>query len=203
MSTKTHSELEIWTRVDRYRSSFPAVQDDELDFALQNSSRSGLPVIAVSPLEGKFLYLISKSIQVTRTLEVGTLGGYSAIWLSRSLPVKGGLVSLEPKEDIVRTAHKSLAKLEPEPQPFDLAFIDADKGQFTTYYTEAKRLLRSGGVILTLDHPAWFGEVESLIDDPSNTEFNNVKIRELLQLLKDDSEVEAVHDDWHRGCQGL
>ncbi|KAJ8081683.1 hypothetical protein PM082_007529 [Marasmius tenuissimus] len=203
------SDKEIWTREDKYQSSFLVAQDDALDFAVQNSSQKGLPDIAVSPLQGKFLYLISKSIQATRILEVGTLGGYSAVWFSRSLPAKGELVTLELKEEhakvarenlekagadvsarvkiIVGPAHESLAKLKPEPQPFDLAFIDADKSHFTTYYTEAKRLLRSGGVII-IDNMIRGGGVS----DPSNTEPYNVKIRELLEFLKDDTEVEAT-----------
>ncbi|KAK1227572.1 hypothetical protein PQX77_009422 [Marasmius sp. AFHP31] len=203
------SDQEIWIREDKYQSSFLVAQDDALDFAVKNSSQKGLPEIAVSPLQGKFLYLISKSIQATRILEVGTLGGYSAIWLSRSLPAKGELVTLELKEEhakvarenlekagadvsarvkiIVGPAHESLAKLKPDPQPFDLAFIDADTSHFTTYYTEAKRLLRSGGVII-IDNMVWGGGPS----DPKNTEFINVKIRELLQFLKDDTEVEAT-----------
>ena len=76
MSAPTNQE--IWSREDNYQSSFLVAQDDALDFTVQNSSQKGLPNIAVSPLQGKFLYLISKSIQATRILEVGTLGGYVA-----------------------------------------------------------------------------------------------------------------------------
>ncbi|KAK1227573.1 hypothetical protein PQX77_009423 [Marasmius sp. AFHP31] len=88
---------------------------------------------------------------------------------------------------IVGSAHESLAKPKPEPQFFDLAFIDADKGHFTIYYTEAKRLLRSGGVIM-IDNMIRRGGVS----DPTNTEPYNVKIRELSQFLEDDTEVEAT-----------
>ncbi|KAL0568815.1 O-Methyltransferase, partial [Marasmius crinis-equi] len=178
----------------------------------------GLPDIAVSPLQGKLLYLISKSIAAKRILEIGTLGGYSAIWLSRSLPADGKLVTLELEdkhakvarenlntagadvsdrvEIIVGSAHESLAQLKPEPQPFDLVFIDADEDHILTYYAEGKRLVRSGGVII-----CGFASESAIVNnmvrrggvsDPSNEEPANLKNRELLSRLKEDAEVEAT-----------
>ncbi|KAL0566931.1 hypothetical protein V5O48_015061 [Marasmius crinis-equi] len=200
---------ETWTREDEYQRSFLVPEDDALDFAVQNSNKNGLPDIAVSPLQGKLLYLVSKSINAKRILEVGTLGGYSAIWLSRSLPADGELVTLEREEKhakvarenlqnagtdisdrvkiIVGSAHESLVALKPEPEPFDLVFIDADKSQFLAYYTEGKRLVRSGGVII-IDNMIRRGGVS----DPENEDPANLKIRELLRYLKEDSEVEAT-----------
>ncbi|KAG7094801.1 hypothetical protein E1B28_005615 [Marasmius oreades] len=208
-TTPQVNSQEIWTREDDYQNSFLIPQDDALDFATENSSKNELPQIAVSPAQGKFLYLIAKSIGAKRVLEVGTLGGYSAIWLSRALPPDGDLVTLESEEKhamvarqnldnagadisarvkiILGSATDSLVQLKCVPRPFDLAFIDADKSGFLTYYTEAKRLVRSGGVIL-IDNMVRRGGPS----DPTNTEPANVKIRELLQLIKDDKEVEAT-----------
>ncbi|KAL0564102.1 O-Methyltransferase [Marasmius crinis-equi] len=200
---------ETWTREDKYHQSFLIPEDETPDFAVQNSNEKGLPDIAVSPLQGKLLYLISKSIAAKRILEIGTLGGYSAIWLSRSLPADGKLVTLELEdkhakvarenlntagedvsdrvEIIVGSAHESLAQLKPEPQPFDLVFIDADEDHILTYYTEGKRLVRSGGVII-VDNMVRRGGVS----DPANEEPANLKNRELLSRLKEDAEVEAT-----------
>ncbi|KAL0576258.1 hypothetical protein V5O48_005722 [Marasmius crinis-equi] len=200
---------ETWTREDKYHQSFLIPEDEASDFALQSSNESGLPDIAASPLYGKLLYLISKSIAAKRILEIGALGGYSAIWFSRSLPADGELVTLElegkhakvARENlnnagadisdrvkiIVGFAHESLAQLKPEPQPFDLVFIDADEDHLLTYYTEGKRLVRPGGVIV-VDNMVRRGGVS----DPTNEEPTNLKNRELLRYLKEDTEVEAT-----------
>ncbi|KAL0566147.1 hypothetical protein V5O48_015869 [Marasmius crinis-equi] len=202
---------EAWAREDKYQCSFLVPKDDALDFAVQNSTEKGLPAISVSPAQGKFMYLISKSINAKRILEIGTLGGHSALWLARSLPADGELITLELKEKhaqvarenfdnagkdvsgrikiIVGSASESLAQLKPDPQPFDLVFIDADTANLPTYYKEAKRLVRSGGVIL-IDNMigAWNG----FPSDPANNDSETQKIREVLQLLKDDTEAEAT-----------
>ncbi|KAF9262235.1 O-methyltransferase family 3 protein [Marasmius fiardii PR-910] len=199
---------ETWTREDNFQSSFLIPKDDALDFAVKNSTQNGLPQIAVSAAQGKFLYLIAKSIGAKRILEVGTLGGYSAIWLSRALPADGELLTLELEAKHAKVARENLDKagadvsgrvkivvgsasdtlvgLKPEPRPFDLAFIDADAG-FLTYYKEAKRLVRSGGVIM-IDNMVRRGGPS----DPANTHPINVNIRELLKFIKDDKEVEAT-----------
>ncbi|KAJ3968574.1 hypothetical protein EV361DRAFT_925164 [Lentinula raphanica] len=89
------TDTQDWARSDRYHNSFLIPEDPVLDAALKNSATNGLPEIAVSTAQGKYLYLQARSIQAKRILEVGTLGGYSTIWLGRSLPADGELITLE------------------------------------------------------------------------------------------------------------
>ncbi|KAJ6616710.1 O-methyltransferase-domain-containing protein [Mycena sp. CBHHK59/15] len=160
---------EDWTRSDQYHNSFLHTKDDVLDAALEKSAVNGLPEIAVSAAQGKFLNLLVSSIGAKKILEVGTLGGYSTIWLARALPGDGELITLEldekharvARENIERAglaskvklilgpAHDSMLQLKPE-TPFDLIFIDADKKGNLSYFIEAKRLVRKGGVIVRI-----------------------------------------------------
>ncbi|KAK7444497.1 hypothetical protein VKT23_015178 [Stygiomarasmius scandens] len=168
------TSLEDWTRSDHYHNSFliPSDNDEEaniLEKALKNSSDSGLPDIAVTKAQGKFLNLLAKSLGAKKILEVGTLGGYSTIWLGRALPEDGELITLEINEKhakvaeenlslaglsskcklILGPAHDSMVKMDPQ-IPFDFIFIDADKPSNPKYFTEAKRLVKPGGVIVRL-----------------------------------------------------
>jgi len=86
---------EIWTTVDNYVSEMLVPPDKALDQALEASADSGLPEIAVAPNQGKFLMLLARSIKARNILEIGTLGGYSTIWLARALPKAGRVVTLE------------------------------------------------------------------------------------------------------------
>ncbi|ETW84063.1 hypothetical protein HETIRDRAFT_314301 [Heterobasidion irregulare TC 32-1] len=197
---------EDWTRSDLYHNSFLISWDEALEFALKNSDEKGLPQIAVSAAQGKFLYLLAKSLGANRILEVGTLGGYSTIWLARALPADGNIITceldkkhadtaqenlthagLESKVNVlVGPAAESLRNLHPD-QPFDCVFIDADKPGNKTYYIEAKRLVRKGGVII-VDNVVRNG----LVSDPSHTDASCEGVRELLTYMKDDKEVEAT-----------
>lgn len=161
------SNIDDWTRSDVYHNSFLIPADEALEYARKSSDEQGLPEIAVSTAQGKLLNLLARSIGAKRILEVGTLGGFSTIWLARALPEDGELVTLElqPKHAevaqgdiahaglasrvkiIVGPAAESITKLQPEP-PFDFAFIDADKPGNLTYFLEAKRLVRKNGVIV-------------------------------------------------------
>ncbi|KAK7033574.1 hypothetical protein VNI00_012798 [Paramarasmius palmivorus] len=196
-------------REDNYHQSFLIKPDPALEHAVKHSRENGLPDIALSILQGKFVHILAKALGAKRILEVGTLGGYSAIWLSRALPADGELVTLEvdakhakiARENldyagadvssrvkiIVGAAADTLPTLTTDPAPFDIAFIDADKSAIVTYFTEAKRLLRSGGVII-IDNMVYQGKVSDL----SVTDSTRVNTRELLQVLKDDEEVEAT-----------
>ncbi|KAK0196043.1 S-adenosyl-L-methionine-dependent methyltransferase, partial [Armillaria mellea] len=145
--------LADWERSDNYHNSHLLQKDETLDFALQNSEANGLPIIAVSPAQGKFLYLLAKSIGAKRILEVGTLGGYSAIQLARALPDDEKLITLELDEHHAKStsssalALASLQKMPSEPK-FDFVFIDADAANLSNYLIESKRLVRKGGVIV-------------------------------------------------------
>ncbi len=156
---------ETWKRVDAYLAEKLLPADAALDAALAANAAEGLPAIDVSPLQGKFLNLLAQIAGARRILEIGTLGGYSTIWLARALPEDGRLVSLEAEprhaevaraniaragladrvEVLIGPALDSLPKLE---GPFDLVFIDADKRSNPDYLRWALRLARPGTVIV-------------------------------------------------------
>ena len=154
-----------WSAVDGYLEDALLGPDEALEAALRASGAAGLPAISVSPTQGKLLQLLARMVGARRILEVGTLGGYSAIWLARALAPGGELVSLEidPHHAEVARANLARAGLDGVAQvkvgraldvlptltgPFDLVFIDADKPSNPDYFTWAVRLTRSGGVII-------------------------------------------------------
>ena len=156
-----------WQAVDDYIAVKLLGDDDALATTLTNNARQGLPPIDVSATQGKMLFLLAQIAGATRILEIGTLGGYSTIWLARALPDDGRLVTLEldphhaavartnleragvsGKVDIrVGPAVESLAAMNDE-APFDFVFIDADKQSNAQYVREAIRLGRSGTTIV-------------------------------------------------------
>ncbi|KZT68961.1 O-methyltransferase family 3 protein [Daedalea quercina L-15889] len=200
------SAHEDWARSDAYHNSFLLAPDDALTFAKANSDKHGLRDIAVSAAQGKYLSLLVRSIGAKRVLEVGTLGGYSTIWMGRALPEDGELITLELNEKHVQVAREniahagladkvkvvqgvaaeSLAKMAAD-KPFDFVFIDADKPNNLTYLLEAKRLTRKGAVII-IDNVVRRGKVADLAYTDANCE----GIRRLLTHLKTDREVEAT-----------
>ncbi|GAA4814175.1 O-methyltransferase [Sphingosinicella ginsenosidimutans] len=158
-----------WNTVDAYLAEKLLADDPALDAALAANRAAGLPAIDVSPLQGKLLHLIARAMSARRILEIGTLGGYSTIWLARALPEDGRVVTLEldphhaqvaranvdragigGKVEIrVGAAQDSLAALAAEGgAPFDLVFIDADKRNNGVYVRAAIDLARSGSVII-------------------------------------------------------
>jgi len=158
-----------WAAVDRYFEELFIPPDTVLDAAVVASAEAGLPPIAVSPTQGKLLHLLALSLQARRILEIGTLGGYSAIWLARALPEGGRLLTLEadPRHAEVARANLARAGLEriaevrlgpaqdtlPQladagEEPFDLIFIDADKTGYPAYLGWSLRLSRPGTVIV-------------------------------------------------------
>ena len=175
---------ERWTAVDDYITGLLIEPDPALDGALEASRRAGLAPIHVSAPQGKFLHLLARIAGARTVLEVGTLGGYSTIWLARALPADGRLVTLELDEhhaavaranvaaaglgDVVELrlgpAADSLAALAAENAgPFDMVFIDADKQSNAEYFTWALRLTRPGSVIV-VDNVVRNGAV---VDDDS------------------------------------
>lgn len=160
---------DLFPAVDRFLAALLVGPDGALDAALADSDAAGLPAIAVAPTHGKLLHLLARLSGARTILEVGTLGGYSAIWLARALPPGGRLVTLEadPKHaDIARAnlaraglcdivelrlglAQDTLPQLAAEGRgPFDLIFIDADKPNNPLYFDWALRLSRPGTLIL-------------------------------------------------------
>jgi len=160
---------QLWTTIDKYITDLLAPADPALDAALEASDAAGLPQIAVAPNQGKLLYLLARLQGARKILEIGTLGGYSAIWLARALPSDGRLITLEadPKHaevaraNISRAGLSSLVELRLGPAldtlprlqaeglgPFDLIFIDADKQNIPAYFTYALELSRSGSLVI-------------------------------------------------------
>jgi predicted O-methyltransferase YrrM len=158
-----------WTKVDQYFSKILLPSDTILESALEASVAAGLPSISVSPNQGKFLQLLAQLVQAHSILEIGTLGGYSTIWLARGMAAGGRLITLEvdPKhaevarlnisnaglEDVVqiRVGHalETLPQLQSERlTPFDLVFIDADKKNIPAYFDWALKLSHPGALIV-------------------------------------------------------
>ncbi|MFD7551884.1 O-methyltransferase [Streptomyces sp. NPDC059578] len=163
------AEQERWDAVDDYVTSALTLADEALDAALGDSDAAGLPQIAVAANQGKLLQLLAEVQGARKILEIGTLGGYSTIWLARALPADGRLVTLEYQAAHAEVARRNLARagldgvtevrvgaaldtlplLEAEGAgPFDFVFIDADKVNNPHYLDWSLRLTRPGSVIV-------------------------------------------------------
>ena len=182
------------TQIDGYIEGLFSPQDEALEAAVRESQRAGLPEIHVSPNEGKLLRLLAEIVGARRILEIGTLGGYSAINLARGMAGDGALISLEINERHAEVARENvgraglgekveirvgdakelLAKIaESDEGPFDIIFIDADKEGYPEYLEWALRLSRSGSLILG-DNTIWGGTIIEPQDEPTRAihEFN-------------------------------
>lgn len=192
-----------WRDVDAYIVDLVVGKDPALRHALQASKEAGLPHIAVSAAQGKMLHLMARSIGAKRILEVGTLGGYSAIWLARALPDGGKLVTLEidPKHADVARANIASAGLSSKAEvrtgaaldllpkvegPIDFSFIDADKENNAAYFEHALRLSRPGALII-VDNVVRDGAV---IDPNGNAMVQGV--RELFDRVASEKRVSAT-----------
>lgn len=158
-----------WTAVDAYFNDAVVPQDAALTAALDDAQAAGLQAINVAPNQGKLLHILARSIGAARILEVGTLGGYSTIWLARALAPGGSLLTLEIDANAAKTATASLARagladvvevrlgpaleslkaLASQPHElFDFVFIDANKDQNPEYFAAALSMTRLGGMII-------------------------------------------------------
>jgi predicted O-methyltransferase YrrM len=193
----------VWTEVDGYIGEKLVGEDAVLAAALKHQEAAGLPAIAVSAAQGKQLYLTALSIGAKRILEVGTLGGYSAIWMARALPADGELVTLEidPKHADVARENIARAKLAARVDvqtgraidllpklsgPFDLAFIDANKEDNWDYFQHALRMSRKGSVII-VDNVVREGNV---IDPGGDARVQGV--RKLFDMISKEPRVSAT-----------
>jgi caffeoyl-CoA O-methyltransferase len=137
------------TRLERYVTELFAVEDPILSKIRARHAAEHLPAINVSPEEGKLLHLLLLSIQAKRVLEIGSLGGYSGVWLARALPQDGTLITIERDPKRVELIEGSALDILPTLQPgFDAVFIDADKEPLPRYFDWGMRLLRRGGLLL-------------------------------------------------------
>jgi predicted O-methyltransferase YrrM len=204
--TKNQTDQDLWTRVDEYVTSTLVAQDEALISALSDSEAAGLPAISVSPAHGKLLHMLARMIGAGRILEIGTLGGYSTIWLARALSAGGSLISLELLEKHAEVARKNLVRarvselveirvgkaLDSLPRlegdaPFDLVFIDADKQNNADYFRWALRLSRAGSVIV-VDNVIRNGAVI----DPTSTDEMVQGVRRLNELMASEPRVDVT-----------
>ena len=198
-----------WNDVDRYIDEHLIGADAALDAALEDSSAAGLPPIAVTPAQGKLLHLLARSIGARSILEIGTLGGYSTIWLARAVAPAGSVVTLEADARYAAVASTNIARagfaelvdvrvgaaldsLPPlaaeQRDPFDLVFIDADKPNTPEYFKAALELTRPGSLIVA-DNVIRDGAIV----DPAERENPYVLgAQRLHELLLDEPRVSAT-----------
>ncbi len=199
---------ELWTSVDDYINGLLIPSDPALEQALKASAEAGLPAIQVSAAQGKLLYLLARAMNARRILEIGTLGGYSTIWLARALPPEGSLVTLElnarhaevARANFVRAglgekvevrigrAQETLPRLAAEKTaPFDLVFLDADKPGYSEYFRWALQLGRRGTMIIA-DNVVRDGEVT----DPSSKDADVQGVRKFNEVIAAEPRVSAT-----------
>ncbi|MFJ8583740.1 O-methyltransferase [Streptomyces sp. NPDC093595] len=197
-----------WNAVSDYLTDMLAPPDEALTAALAAAAEAGLPDIAVSPTEGKLLHLLARTQGARTVLEIGTLAGYSTIWLARALPPDGRLVTLEYEPahaDVARAnlAHAGLGSIaqvrtgaaldllprlaEEGAGPFDFVFIDADKRNNARYVEWALRLTRPGSLIV-VDNVVRGGAVT----DETGTDPSVAGTREMLDLVARDPRLDAT-----------
>jgi predicted O-methyltransferase YrrM len=198
---------ELWAAVDRYVTDTVVQPDAVLNAALEASIAAGLPEISVTPGQGKLLYLLARIRHANRILEIGTLGGYSTIWLARALAPSGRVVTLESDAAHAAVARTNIARagltkvvdlrlglaldvlpaLAAEGQKFDLTFIDADKPNIPAYFEWAMKLSNPASLII-VDNVVRDGAV---IDETS--EDQSVRgVRRFNELLAADKRVSAT-----------
>ena len=199
---------DLWTAVDKYICDQLVHSDSLLEEVLDVSSAAGLPPIAVTPNLGKLLYLFARIQGAKKILEIGTLAGYSTIWLARALPPGGRLISLEADPKHAEIARNNIARaglaevveirlgsaLETLPKlaaeglgPFDLIFVDAEKRDNPDYFAWSLKLSRPGSV-LVFDNVVRDGAVI----DPANTTPSVQGIRRFNELVAAEPRVTAT-----------
>lgn len=198
----------LFSIIDSYIADLFVPPDRGLEEGLKRANDAGLPEIQVSATQGKFLYLLAKLVGARRILEVGTLGGFSTIWLARALPEGGRLITLEldPKhaelagknieaaalaskvEIVLGPALETLPKVCANArEPFDVVFLDADKPGYAAYFGHVMKAVRSGSLILA-DNVIRQGGVLA----PARDEPDDIAIRSFNAMLAADSRLESV-----------
>jgi predicted O-methyltransferase YrrM len=197
-----------WSEVDSYFAKTLIGSDAALDEALAANSAAGLPSIDVSAPQGKLIHLLARMMGARKALEIGTLGGYSTIWLARALPDDGRIITLElnprnaevARRNVARAGLESkveirtgaalatLPKIEAEGLgPFDFVFIDADKTNNTAYLEWALRLSRPGTAIV-VDNVVREGEVANVASrDP-----DVIGVRRMFDLIAREPRLSAA-----------
>jgi predicted O-methyltransferase YrrM len=199
---------ELWNDVDSYLVTRLSPTDSALEAALADSTAADLPQINVAPNQGKLLELLARSHGARRILEIGTLGGYSTIWLARALPSDGVLITLEleprhaevARVNLERAGVASLVEVLTGPaadslralisdgvEPFDFVFIDANKEGYSEYFALTLELSKPGTVIVA-DNVVRAGEIL----DPNSSDERVQGIRAFLDLVAGESRVDAT-----------
>ena len=200
--------LDRWAAVDRYFSEQLSLSDPVLDAAMAANKSAELPAIDVAPNQGKLLHMLAQLVGARRILEIGTLGGYSTIWLARALPADGRLITLEFSPKHAEIAHANIAraglsdlveirigaaldtlpKLQKEnSEPFDLIFIDADKSNNSEYVRWALKFSRPGTLII-IDNVVRDGAVI----DADSTDKDVQGARRLFELLASEPRISST-----------
>lgn len=199
---------QLWNDVDDYLISMLVPTNSSLDATLADSTAAGLPEINVAPNQGKLLELLAKGHRSQRILEIGTLGGYSTIWLAQSLPTSGELISLEldamhadvARKNIDRAGYAEQVSIRIGPaaaslralisegvEPFDFIFIDADKEGYPEYFTLCLQLSRAGTMIVA-DNVVR----EGAVSDAHATDPRVRGVRSFLELVAREARVQAT-----------
>lgn len=199
---------DLWNAVDNYVDSSLSLSDDVLNRTIAANADGGLPSIDVTAAQGKLLHLLARMIGAKRVLEIGTLGGYSTIWLARALPSDGRVVALEfdpkhaavAKQNIDRAGLGSVVDVrvgkaldvlpviqKENTGPFDLIFIDADKVNNPNYFEWALKLSRPGSLIIVDNVVREGGLADGTSDDPAIR-----ASRAVVELMGSDPRVEAT-----------
>ncbi|MBK1786514.1 O-methyltransferase [Prauserella cavernicola] len=197
---------QTWDAVDNYFATQLVPSDPALDAALKASDDAGLPAIAVAPNQGKFLYLLARIARARTILEIGTLGGYSTLWLAKALPKDGRVVTLEADPAHADVARRNFANagyadridlrvgraVDTLPElrdtaPFDLVFVDADKPSNPDYFRWALELTRPGSVIV-VDNVVRAGKVA----DPGSSDASVRGVQHMTDLMAAEPRVDAT-----------
>ena len=209
----------LWTAIDNYFADCLVAGDEVIDAALAASEAAGLPSINVAPNQGKLLMLLARAVGAHRILEIGTLGGYSTIWLARGLSPDGRLITLEANPAFAAVARANIARaglgetvevrvgraIDILPSlaaeaPFDFIFIDADKPGTPGYFQWAVRLSRRGSLII-VDNVVREGAVLDAASDDANVQ----GMRRFFELAATDPRVSgtALQTVGSKGHDGL
>jgi predicted O-methyltransferase YrrM len=201
-------EQDRWDAVDDYFIGKLVSDDPVFQKVLDANAAAGLPAIDVSPTHGKLLHLMARMMRARRVLEIGTLGGFSTIWLARALPADGVVVTLEAMPRHAEVARANFARADVAEkvdlrlgdalatlqqlcaegvEPFDLIFIDADKPNNPNYLAWALKLARSGTVIVA-DNVVWGGEIL----DAASSDRNVQGIRALFDSMTAEPRLSAT-----------
>jgi predicted O-methyltransferase YrrM len=197
-----------WTAVDLYFGRMLIPADPVLESALQASRSAGLPAIQVAPNQAKLLWILARMLNARKILEIGTLGGYSTIWLARAMPAGGRLITLEAdpghavvaRENVARAGLSGVVEVRvgraldllpgiaaERARPFDLVFIDADKANNPEYFAWALKLTRQGSLIV-VDNVVRNGAVA----EPNSTDPGVIGTRRFLELAAAEPRVSAT-----------